>query len=61
MTAPSAQERVALMFVEAVWWQCHGALISNYLKIRAMLSYTCSRRALEEHPYTSAAQVWRID
>ena len=49
------------MFVEAVWWQCHGALISNYLKIRAMLSYTCSRRALEEHPYTSAAQVWRID
>lgn len=58
VTALSAQERVALMCAEAVWWQCHRALISDYLKIRGhAVIHLLSPRTHEEHPYTSAAQI----
>jgi uncharacterized protein (DUF488 family) len=32
----SARRRTAMMCAEAVWWHCHRALISDYLKIRGI-------------------------
>ncbi len=58
VTALAGTERVALMCAEALWWQCHRALISDYLKIRGhAVIHLLSPRNHEEHPYTSAAQI----
>ena len=51
-------QRVALMCSEAVWWRCHRALISDYLKVRGYcVIHLLSTSHREEHPFTSAAQV----
>jgi len=32
--ALAGRQRTALTCAEAVWWQCHRALIADYLKVR---------------------------
>jgi uncharacterized protein (DUF488 family) len=48
----------AVMCAEAVWWRCHRALISDYLKVRGIeVMHIVDANKGEPHPYTSAAQV----
>ena len=52
------QKRVAVMCAEAVWWQCHRALISDWLKVRGVeVLHILSENKAEPHPFTSAAQI----
>jgi uncharacterized protein (DUF488 family) len=58
VTALADDARVALMCSEALWWQCHRSLISDYLKIRGYcVIHLLAPTKQEEHPYTSAAQI----
>lgn len=50
--------RTAVMCAEAVWWQCHRALISDWFKVRGVqVMHILSENKAEEHPYTSAATI----
>jgi uncharacterized protein (DUF488 family) len=50
--------RTALMCAEAVWWRCHRALISDYLKMRGVeVVHIVDANKRELHPYTSAASI----
>jgi uncharacterized protein (DUF488 family) len=54
MTAGAA----AMMCAEAVWWRCHRALISDYLKARGIeVVHILSATNIEPHPFTSAARL----
>lgn len=52
------ERRTAVMCAEAMWWQCHRALISDDFKARGwtVLHLLAPGRA-DEHPYTSAARI----
>lgn len=55
----AARERpTAILCAEALWWRCHRALISDYLKVRNsdILHITDATHATP-HPYTSAARI----
>ncbi len=48
----------AIMCAEAVWWRCHRALISDYLKVRGIeVIHIVDANKTEPHPYTSAARM----
>lgn len=48
----------AMMCAEAVWWRCHRALISDYLKARGIeVLHIVDANKTEPHPYTSAARI----
>jgi uncharacterized protein (DUF488 family) len=48
----------AIMCAEAIWWRCHRALISDYLKTRAVgVWHIVDAKKTELHPYTSAARI----
>jgi uncharacterized protein (DUF488 family) len=48
----------AIMCAEAVWWRCHRALISDYLKTRCVeVVHIVDGNKTELHPYTSAARM----
>jgi uncharacterized protein (DUF488 family) len=48
----------AIMCAEAVWWRCHRALVSDFLKVRGVdVLHIIDRGKVEPHPYTSAAAV----
>lgn len=50
--------RTAIMCAEALWWQCHRALISDYLKAAgATVRHILTPNKVEEHPFTSAARL----
>ena len=52
------EDRTAVMCAEAVWWRCHRALISDYLKARGvMVTHILAADKSEPHPYTSAARI----
>ena len=52
------QKRAAIMCAEALWWQCHRALISDWLKVRGhTVLHIMGSDKLEEHPFTSAASI----
>jgi uncharacterized protein (DUF488 family) len=54
----AAGGKVAVMCSEAVWWRCHRALVSDYLKSLGVSVYhIMSERIGKPHPYTSAAKV----
>ena len=54
----AVEKRAAVMCAEAVWWQCHRALISDWLKVRGVeVLHILSENKVEPHPYTSAAQI----
>lgn len=47
--------RTAYMCSEAVWWRCHRALISDYLKDKGWkVMHIMKENLALEHPYTSA-------
>jgi len=46
------------MCAEAVWWRCHRALISDFLKARGIeLTHILDVKKTEPHPFTSAARI----
>jgi uncharacterized protein (DUF488 family) len=48
----------AIMCAEAVWWRCHRALISDYLKVRDIeVVHIVDANKTEPHPFTSAARM----
>ena len=48
----------ALMCAEAVWWRCHRALISDFLKARDVeVIHILDTKKQEPHPFTSAARI----
>jgi uncharacterized protein (DUF488 family) len=48
----------AIMCAEAVWWRCHRALISDYLKTRGIeVVHIVDAKKTEPHPYTSVARI----
>jgi uncharacterized protein (DUF488 family) len=50
--------QTAIMCAEAVWWRCHRALISDYLKVRGIeVIHIVGANKTEPHPYTSAARM----
>jgi uncharacterized protein (DUF488 family) len=47
-----------VMCAEAVWWRCHRALISDYLKVRGIdVMHILDASKSEPHPFTSAAHI----
>jgi uncharacterized protein (DUF488 family) len=54
----AARQRTAVMCAEALWWQCHRALVADYAKVRRVkVWHILGRGKTEEHPYTSAAKI----
>ena len=50
--------RTAIMCAEAVWWRCHRALISDYLKAHGIeVMHILDANKTEPHPYTSVARI----
>ena len=50
--------KVAYMCAEAVWWSCHRALISDYLKGRGWtVNHIMGPNKITEHPYTKPAEI----
>jgi uncharacterized protein (DUF488 family) len=48
----------AIMCAEAVWWRCHRALISDFLKVRGTeVTHIVDAKTTEPHPFTSAARI----
>jgi len=48
----------AIMCAEALWWRCHRALISDFLKVRGIeVIHIVDHNKTELHPFTSAARV----
>ena len=48
----------AVMCAEAVWWQCHRSLISDYLKARGVeVHHIMEEKKTSLHPYTAAARI----
>jgi uncharacterized protein (DUF488 family) len=49
---------VAIMCAEAVWWRCHRALLSDYLKVSGIeVIHIVDANKIEPHPFTSAAHI----
>ena len=47
-----------IMCAEAVWWRCHRALISDFLKVRGVeVTHIMDAKKTEPHPFTSAARI----
>ena len=54
----AGKKPTAVMCAEAVWWRCHRALISDYLKANGVLvTHILGKDKVEVHPYTSAAGI----
>jgi uncharacterized protein (DUF488 family) len=58
LTALAAGKRTAVMCAEALWWQCHRALIADYLKATGhQVTHILGPGKIQEHPFTSAARI----
>ena len=58
LIALSASKRTAVMCAEALWWQCHRALIADYLKAAGhQVIHILGAAKIQEHPFTSAARI----
>jgi uncharacterized protein (DUF488 family) len=53
----AATQRAAIMCAEALWWQCHRGLIADALKAAGHRVLHITAAGVQEHPYTSAAQI----
>jgi uncharacterized protein (DUF488 family) len=54
----ASSKPTAIMCAEALWWQCHRGLISDYLKVCGWkVLHILGPSKIEEHPYTSAATI----
>lgn len=53
----AARRRTAILCAEALWWQCHRALISDYLKVRGVkVLHIGDVKHAAPHPFTKAAR-----
>jgi uncharacterized protein (DUF488 family) len=51
------EQRTVYMCSEAVWWRCHRALVSDYLKVSGWtVMHIINSGKAQEHPYTSPAK-----
>jgi uncharacterized protein (DUF488 family) len=51
-------KRTAIMCSEALWWQCHRSMISDYLKAAGHeVVHILAVNKTEPHPFTSAARI----
>lgn len=58
LAALAATRRTAVMCAEAVWWQCHRALISDRFKADGWtVLHIASSGGAKEHPYSGAARI----
>jgi uncharacterized protein (DUF488 family) len=54
----AAEKRTAFMCSEALWWQCHRSMISDYLKAAGHeVIHILGVNKTEPHPFTSAARI----
>lgn len=54
----AAKQRTAYMCSEALWWRCHRAMVSDYLKFHGWtVMHIMNIGKAEEHPYTSPARI----
>jgi uncharacterized protein (DUF488 family) len=54
----ASAQRLAYMCSEAVWWSCHRALLSDYLKHRGWsVWHIMSAAKTELHPWTKPARI----
>lgn len=52
------QQPTAYMCSEAVWWHCHRAMVSDYLKAKGWtVLHIMAIGKIEEHSYTSPARI----
>lgn len=55
LTEAAARKRTAYMCSEAVWWRCHRAIVSDYLKSKGwIVRHIMQEGVAKEHPYTAA-------
>ena len=58
LTETALRVRTAFMCAEAVWWRCHRAMVSDYLKAEGWrVIHILGRGKWAEHPYTAAAHI----
>jgi uncharacterized protein (DUF488 family) len=58
LTALADKQRTAYMCSEAVWWRCHRALVSDYLKLQGWtVNHIMGKTKSEEHRYTAPARI----
>ena len=58
LAAIALKQPTVYMCAEAVWWRCHRAMISDYLKAKDWtVLHIMAEGKVQEHPYTSPAQV----
>lgn len=58
LTSVASESPTAYMCAEMLWWRCHRALISDYLKAKGWtVLYITAPHKTEEHPSTSPACV----
>ena len=51
-------KRTAIMCSEAVWWSCHRAMVSDYLKAQGwQVLHIMAPNKTTEHPYTKPAKI----
>src|SRR5215472_11998720 len=54
LLAHARQKRTAIVCAEALWWQCHRSMISDYLKAAGHeVIHILSGTKTEVHPFTS--------
>jgi uncharacterized protein (DUF488 family) len=54
----AVKQRTAYMCSEAVWWSCHRALVSDYLKWKGWkVMHIMNIEKATEHPYTKPAKI----
>ncbi|MFN2456866.1 MAG: DUF488 family protein [Chitinophagaceae bacterium] len=54
----AGQQPTAYMCSEAVWWRCHRALVSDYLKLKGWkVLHIIDAEKAHVHPFTSVARV----
>lgn len=54
----ASEKRTAYMCSEAVWWRCHRAMVSDYLKVSSWkVMHMMGVGKTAEHPYTQPARI----
>ncbi len=58
LAAIALKQPTVYMCAEAVWWRCHRAMISDFLKAKGWtVLHIMAEGKAQEHPYTSPAHV----
>jgi|SRR5437660_8902737 len=58
LIAEARKQPTAIMCAEALWWQCHRSMISDYLKAAGcQLSHILGPNKTEDHRYSQPAQI----